>query len=81
MRVIFVDEASYLDCRPLYRTDQNLRGIKHLPQPFAVVKVIFIVEFFQLESVCDEPFFGQNRHTPLNHAASLEISLVPIPNI
>ena len=69
LRVLLVDEASYVGSRILYRMDQRLRDIKQVDAPFGGVTVIFFGDLFQLKPVRDGPILCNLTESALKHAA------------
>ena len=69
LRVLLVDEASYIGCRTLHTMDQRHCDIKQVDAPFGGVTVIFFGDLFRLKPDWDGPIFCNFTKSALKHAA------------
>ena len=69
VKVLLIDEASYVGCRTLYRMDQRLRAFTQVDKPFGGISVIFFGDLFQLKPVKDAHVFAALPLHCLPHAA------------
>ena len=53
-KVLIIDEISMLDANTLDMVDRVLRNVRHSPDPFGGLQVIFVGDFFQLPPISNE---------------------------